>query len=229
MPVRRSAWSAWNFLTESLDDEQDKDGVTLTYWMNLLQSLSEEKYGPILVTLNAPPGAAARDQVVAEFDYDHPIYTAKSVAAQKTLSTLQGWKGCRFAGAWSNYGFHEDGFTSGLRAAHDLGAVLPFEVKSAERSLPSSSKVSNWTLVAIEAVRFQISPFLAMLFAPIYIALFLLLETLINAVVFLTTGGKKTRCAIRNELQSIRSSWERQLPGQWQQRLDHKVVGKKID
>jgi predicted NAD/FAD-binding protein len=103
MPVRRSAWSAWNFLTESLDDEQDKDGVTLTYWMNLLQSLSEEKYGPILVTLNAPPGAAARDQVVAEFDYDHPIYTAKSVAAQKTLSTLQGWKGCRFAGAWSNY------------------------------------------------------------------------------------------------------------------------------
>jgi predicted NAD/FAD-binding protein len=227
MPIRRSAWSAWNFLTESLDDEQDKDGVTLTYWMNLLQSLSEEKYGPILVTLNAPKDAASKDKIVAEYDYDHPIYTAKSVAAQKTLSTLQGWKGCRFAGAWSNYGFHEDGFTSGLKAAHDLGAVLPFEVKSAERKLPKSSRISSWTLVAIEAVRFYIAPYLAFVFAPIYIAFFLLLETLINGVGFLASGGRTGRSVFRNELRSVRASWERQFPIQWQSKLEE-TYSKKV-
>jgi hypothetical protein len=33
-----------------------------------------------------------------------------------------------FCGAWTNYGFHEDGLTSGLLAAGSLGAELPFQV-----------------------------------------------------------------------------------------------------
>lgn len=222
MPVRRSAWSAWNFLTESLDDQQDNDGVTLTYWMNLLQSLSEEKYGPILVTLNAPPNYTLPEKIVAEFDYDHPIYTAKSVAAQKELTTLQGWKGARFAGAWTNYGFHEDGFTSGLRAASDLGAVLPFEIKSAERRLPSSSRISKSILVIVEAIRFQIAPYLALVFAPLFIAIFLFVEFLVNSFL-LFTKGKGVRSGIRNELRSVRANWEKQLPGHWQDQFEKKV------
>lgn len=33
------------------------------------------------------------------------------------MKTIQHVRGISFAGAWLNYGFHEDGFTSGLRAA----------------------------------------------------------------------------------------------------------------
>jgi hypothetical protein len=33
-----------------------------------------------------------------------------------------------FCGAWTNYGFHEDGLTSGLLAAGSIGAELPFKL-----------------------------------------------------------------------------------------------------
>ena len=36
-----------------------------------------------------------------------------------------------FVGAWTLYGFHEDGFTSGVRAAEKLGANIPFEIVDA--------------------------------------------------------------------------------------------------
>jgi hypothetical protein len=36
-------------------------------------------------------------------------------------------------GAWTLYGFHEDGFTSGIRAAERLGAKAPFEIIDARR------------------------------------------------------------------------------------------------
>ena len=220
MPVRRSAWSAWNFLAESSRDGQtDEDGVTLTYWMNLLQSLSQEKYGPIFVTLNAPPNSMSPEKQVAEFAYEHPIYTANSVASQKKLAALQGWKGARFAGAWTNYGFHEDGFASGLRAAVAMGAALPFEVQSAERSLPPSSTLSQYTLSALEAIRRQLALLLAPILAPFVIALSLALEVIVNAIVF-AIRGRGQRCAVRNEIRSVRLSWERQLPIRWQMPLE---------
>jgi hypothetical protein len=36
-----------------------------------------------------------------------------------------------FVGAWTLFGFHEDGFTSGIRAAEKLGAKIPFEIVNA--------------------------------------------------------------------------------------------------
>jgi hypothetical protein len=225
MPTRRSAWSAWNFLAEAMDGQQDKDGVTLTYWMNRLQSLSEKKYGPIFVTLNAPTNMASPEKVVGQFAYEHPVYTANSVASQKTLTTLQGWKGVRFAGAWTNYGFHEDGFTSGLRAATEMGAVIPFDIQSAERDLPPSSQISRLLLSGVEFLRNRVTPYLAILLAPIFIAFTLLLETIVNAVFYITAGQGK-RSAFRNDLRTVRASWERQLPGEWMVRLQE-VQGKK--
>lgn len=160
MPLRRQAWSAWNFIAEEQSSAssavhsstngsakgantahsspQDADRVSLTYWMNLLQSLPESKHGHVLVTLNPPTGAAAPRQelVAAQYDYDHPVYTAQSVRAQKAIRSVQGKDGLHFAGAWLAYGFHEDGFSSGLRVAERLGAQLPFDVRSAERAVP---------------------------------------------------------------------------------------------
>ena len=36
-----------------------------------------------------------------------------------------------FIGAWTLFGFHEDGFTSGIRIAEKLGAKVPFEIVDA--------------------------------------------------------------------------------------------------
>ena len=95
--------------------------------MNILQHLSEEELGPILVTMN-PPHPPDPRLTQGKFVYRHPLYTAEAVDAQKRLQEIQGERGVSFCGAWTKYGFHEDGFSSGLKVAMDqLGAELPFE------------------------------------------------------------------------------------------------------
>jgi hypothetical protein len=63
-----------------------------------------------------------------KFTYRHPLYTAEAVLAQQRLETIQNVRGVSYCGAWTKYGFHEDGFSSGLKVAMDhLDAKLPFE------------------------------------------------------------------------------------------------------
>lgn len=126
MPQRRAAWSSWNYLTLSKQSEGYTEMVSLTYNMNILQHIPEDKFGHILVTLNPihPPNPA---RTQGRFLYSHPLYTPKAVQAQKRLPEIQNKRGISFAGAWTNYGFHEDGFSSGLKVAQDhLGARIPF-------------------------------------------------------------------------------------------------------
>lgn len=44
----------------------------------------------------------------------------QAIHAQREMHRIQNTRGISYAGAWMNYGFHEDGFTSGLRAALHL-------------------------------------------------------------------------------------------------------------
>ncbi|MBC8982385.1 NAD(P)-binding protein [Pseudomonas lurida] len=112
MPRRRKVWSAWNYLSSHKQDGQRP--VCVTYWLNQLQDLPFET--PLLVTLNpfTPP---APETVHASFDYEHPIMDQSTIAAQQQLSTIQGKDGIWYAGAWTGYGFHEDGLKSALRVA----------------------------------------------------------------------------------------------------------------
>lgn len=179
MPVARSAWAAWNFIAEesSSTASQDADRVSLTYWMNLLQSLPEAKHGPVLVTLNPPTGPAAprSDLVSARYCYEHPVYTAQSVSSQKAMKPLQGQDGLYFAGAWLNYGFHEDGFKSGLEAARALGATLPFEIRPAEREVPQRG-MALATVNALEGVRRLVGPWVMLGLYPLVVITTFLLE-----------------------------------------------------
>lgn len=128
MPKRRATWTAWNYLIQSTPSRLSSPaGVSLTYNMNILQHLPEEKLGPILVTMN-PPHAPDPALTQGKFYYRHPLYTAEAVRAQKRLDHIQNTHGVSYCGAWTKYGFHEDGFSSGLKVAIDhLGAKLPFE------------------------------------------------------------------------------------------------------
>ena len=130
--VTPAAWSAWNYLTTS-QSATSSTTVSLTYHMNVLQNLSPSLYGPILVTLNPlkPPSPSLTQ---ATYSYRHPLYTTCSVAAQEQLDQIQGKDGVWFAGAWTGYGFHEDGFASGMRVGLALGGSIEWEVKDAKFS-----------------------------------------------------------------------------------------------
>lgn len=118
MPHRRAAWASWNVL------QRGRDGrAAVTYWMNRLQAIPNET--PLFVTLNADR-APREETVFARFDYDHPLYDAAAIAAQARLPAVQGANRVWFAGAWTGYGFHEDGLASGLDAARGLGGAPPW-------------------------------------------------------------------------------------------------------
>lgn len=117
MPVRRSVWASWNYLSEPRRDLQRRVG--LTYWMNRLQSIDDSR--PLFVTMN-PVSEPNADLVFAEFAYEHPLFDHAAIAAQLRLHEIQGKDRLWFCGAWCKYGFHEDGFTAGLNVAEALGA-----------------------------------------------------------------------------------------------------------
>jgi hypothetical protein len=95
--------------------------------MNLLQHIPISKFGPILVTLN-PLHAPRKSLTQGEWTYNHPLYNAAAIRSQKLLPCIQNTRGISYAGAWTKYGFHEDGFSSGLEVAVEhLGAKLPFD------------------------------------------------------------------------------------------------------
>jgi predicted NAD/FAD-binding protein len=114
MPRRRSAWAAWNYLS---DGNPQAPKVSVTYWLNRLQPLPFRQ--PVLLSLN-PLQAPADARVIARFEYEHPIFDQAAVAAQRRLRSIQGRRNTWFAGAWTAYGFHEDGLRSGLAVADDI-------------------------------------------------------------------------------------------------------------
>lgn len=118
MPRRRAAWASWNVLRRT-----GSDMAAVTYWMNRLQALPDEC--PLFVTLN-PDRDIDPAKVFATFAYDHPVYDAVAIAAQERLASIQGANRIWFAGAWTGYGFHEDGLRSGLAAARPLGGIAPW-------------------------------------------------------------------------------------------------------
>lgn len=120
LPRRRAAWAAWNY-ERAADGAQESARVCLHYWLNRLQPLPFAQ--AVLVSLN-PVRPIDGAQVLGAFDYQHPVFDLAALAAQRQLHRLQGVQHTWFAGAWTGYGFHEDGLQSGYRAADALLARL---------------------------------------------------------------------------------------------------------
>ncbi|KAL2179925.1 uncharacterized protein P884DRAFT_275513 [Thermothelomyces heterothallicus CBS 202.75] len=144
MPRSRAAWSSWNYLSRStwLKGESNTDQVCITYNMNILQHIPREAFGDVLVTLN-PLHEPDPKTVQGRYSYRHPLYTPAAVRAQQRLDSIQNRRGISYAGAWTKYGFHEDGFSSGLRVAVEhLGATIPFEFKDSTCSRGERPKLT---------------------------------------------------------------------------------------
>jgi predicted NAD/FAD-binding protein len=122
MPKRRRAWACWNFLRWQREGTARND-VSVTYWMNRLQGIDNDK--PLFVSLN-PPFAPDPALTFGKYTCEHQQYNAAAFAAQKRLSEIQGRRHTWFCGAWTGYGFHEDWLRSGLAVAEALGAAAPW-------------------------------------------------------------------------------------------------------
>lgn len=143
MPRNRTAWSAWNYLTTSASpsialSSQSKENpagalqtVSLTYNMNILQHLPRATFSDVLVTLNpeTPPSPSLTQ---GTYHYRHPLYNTRMISAQDKLGDLQGKNGIWYAGAWTGYGFHEDGCRSGMQVGEMLGGSVSWKVVDAK-------------------------------------------------------------------------------------------------
>jgi uncharacterized protein len=126
LPTRRAAWAAWNCESSAAGaaggEGGAEAGVCLHYLLNRLQPLPWQQ--PVIVSLN-PLREPAESTVLQRFELAHPVFDRGAIAAQRRLPALQGERRSWFCGAWTGYGFHEDGFVSGRRVADALlaGAV----------------------------------------------------------------------------------------------------------
>ena len=116
MPKRKAAWTSWNHIGRRNDPE---DGC-VTYWMNRLQSLKSDR--DLFVTLK-PTRPIAPETVIRTEVYEHPLFDAGAIAAQREIWSLQGERNTWFCGSYFGHGFHEDALQAGLAVAEQLGGV----------------------------------------------------------------------------------------------------------
>ncbi|MFM2408922.1 MAG: hypothetical protein RL358_1664 [Pseudomonadota bacterium] len=121
LPKQKPMWSAWNFHTQLTD--KSSQAVAVSYLLNKLQPLPIKT--PLLVTLN-PTDEIAAEYVLADIAYAHPLLDSAAIAAQAKLPALQGVNRTWFCGAWTGYGFHEDGLKSALNVAAAFGVSPPW-------------------------------------------------------------------------------------------------------
>ncbi len=121
LPRNRRVWSAWNYMTG--EGAPDQRPVSVSYLMNRLQPLPFRQ--PVIVSLN-PFFEPDPQSVIGCFEYAHPVFDGPAIAAQLRLPEIQGRDRIWFCGAWTGYGFHEDGLSSAVRVARQLGAGIPW-------------------------------------------------------------------------------------------------------
>ena len=121
LPRRRSAWSAWNYHADDAGDGSRPVGVS--YLINKLQPLPFTR--PVIVTLN-PSREPRPECLIDRYRYAHPVFDLGSIAAQARLPGLQGRHNTWYCGAWTGYGFHEDGLKAGIGVAAALGVTAPW-------------------------------------------------------------------------------------------------------
>ena len=127
LPRRRAAWAAWNY-ERAADAGRESARVCLHYLINRLQPLPFAQ--PVIVSLN-PVRDIDPAAVIGSYDYAHPVFDRDAIRAQQQLARIQGQQATWFCGAWTGYGFHEDGLRSGLAVADQLREALPLPLPEA--------------------------------------------------------------------------------------------------
>ena len=122
MPNNKKVWSSWNYLSNN--EKNQKSSVS--YWMNILQKLPTKKQ--IFVSLN-PFKIPKKSLIHKIISYEHPIFNNETNDAQKEIDSIQGINNIYHTGAWTGYGFHEDGIKSSVNVAKYMDIDIPWDTK----------------------------------------------------------------------------------------------------
>jgi len=112
LPKNRKTWSSWNYQLGVTNDR-----AVVTYNMNILQGIEAPE--TFCVTLNNTE-AINPNLILGRFNYDHPVFSLKGMAAQQRWEEINGTNNTWYCGAYWHNGFHEDGVVSALRVANAL-------------------------------------------------------------------------------------------------------------
>ena len=123
MPVRRSVWSSWNYVSPGGTEGDGKS--TITCWFNRLRHLKEPT--SLFVSLN-PFEEPHPDLIITTFEYDHPQFETRAVAAQKRLDRIQGKQRTWYCGSYFQAGLHEHALRSAINVAKAFGVSPPWKV-----------------------------------------------------------------------------------------------------
>lgn len=120
LPEAKRCWAAWNYTAKAGMSISSKQHVSVNYLINRLQPLPSELTNiPIIVSLN-PADEPDPKLVHQEIHYSHPVFDMSAIQAQKELPLIQGTASIWYCGAWTGFGFHEDGLRSGELVAEAL-------------------------------------------------------------------------------------------------------------
>ena len=134
LPRHPRARASWNY-------RRSAGPVTVSYDLTRLQRLPVPEDGTrFLVTLGGQD-LVDQERVIDTMEYEHPVYTPVSVAAQRRLPECDTDR-VVLAGAYHGWGFHEDGARSGVEAARRLGVEW-------------TAGGSTWTPPPIEATSYE--------------------------------------------------------------------------
>lgn len=129
LPGAKRCWAAWNYTAKSGSTPTAQQHVSVNYLINRLQPLPEAfKNTQIIVSLN-PLSEPKQNLVHKEIHYSHPVFDMRAVQAQKELALIQGNSSIWYCGAWTGFGFHEDGLRSGELVAMDLMESISHRTK----------------------------------------------------------------------------------------------------
>ena len=130
LPTSERCWAAWNYTAKSGATPTAQQHVSVNYLINRLQPLPKAfESTQIIVSLN-PLTDPDPKLVHEEIHYSHPVFDMRAVQAQKELPLIQGNSSIWYCGAWTGFGFHEDGLRSGELVAMDLMESISHRVKS---------------------------------------------------------------------------------------------------
>jgi len=130
LPATKRCWAAWNYTAKSGATPTSQQHVSVNYLINRLQPLPQAFEGTqIIVSLN-PLTDPNPKLVHEEIHYSHPVFDMRAVQAQKELPLIQGNASIWYCGAWTGFGFHEDGLRSGELVAMDLMESISHRAKS---------------------------------------------------------------------------------------------------
>jgi predicted NAD/FAD-binding protein len=124
MPKQKRCWASWVYHSDGTGDEA---AITVSYWMNRLQSI-DQRY-PLFVTLN-PAREIPQEHIFDEHEFHHPVFDRAALVAQEQLKLMQGRNRTWFCGAYLGHGFHEDGMVSAINVAEQLGTTVPWHTQS---------------------------------------------------------------------------------------------------